>query len=42
MLEFETEIDGGLVNGVDDWPFKWNEAGRTSVAEAMIRPLSGR
>ncbi|HEY9067122.1 MAG TPA: nuclear transport factor 2 family protein [Burkholderiaceae bacterium] len=37
MLEFETEIDGILVNGVDI--IKWNEAGRISEFKVMIRPL---
>ena len=37
MLEFETEIDGILVNGVD--LIKWNEAGRVVEFKVMIRPL---
>ena len=37
MLEFETEIDGILVNGVDI--IKWNEAGRVVEFKVMIRPL---
>jgi hypothetical protein len=37
MLEFETEIDGVLVNGVDI--IKWNEAGRIVEFKVMIRPL---
>jgi hypothetical protein len=37
MLEFETEIDGVLVNGVDI--LKWNEAGRVVEFKVMIRPL---
>ena len=37
MLEFETEIDGVLVNGVDI--IKWNEAGRVVEFKVMIRPL---
>ena len=37
MLEFETEIDGVLVNGVDI--LKWNEAGRIVEFKVMIRPL---
>lgn len=37
MLEFETEIDGVLVNGVDI--VKWNESGRIVEFKVMIRPL---
>jgi hypothetical protein len=37
MLEFETEIDGVLVNGVD--LIKWNEAGRIVDFKVMLRPL---
>jgi hypothetical protein len=37
MLEFETEIDGILVNGVDI--IKWNEAGRIVDFKVMVRPL---
>ena len=37
MLEFETEIDGVLVNGVDI--IKWNDAGRIVEFKVMIRPL---
>ena len=37
MLEFETDIDGVLVNGVDI--IKWNDAGRISEFNVMIRPL---
>ncbi|HSD16615.1 MAG TPA: nuclear transport factor 2 family protein [Thermomonas sp.] len=37
MLEFETEIDGVLVNGVDI--IRWNEAGRIIEFKVMIRPL---
>jgi hypothetical protein len=37
MLEFETEIDGIVVNGVDI--IKWNEAGRVVEFKVMIRPL---
>lgn len=36
MLEFETEIDGVLVNGVDI--IKWNEAGQIIEFKVMIRP----
>jgi hypothetical protein len=38
MLEFETEIDGVLVNGVDI--VKWNDAGRIVEFEVMVRPLN--
>lgn len=37
MLEFETEIDGVLVNGVDI--IKWNEAGQITEFKVMVRPL---
>ena len=37
MLEFETEIDGILVNGVDI--IKWNSAGKVVEFKVMIRPL---
>ena len=37
MLEFETEIDGILVNGVD--LIKWNDAGRIIEFKVMLRPL---
>ena len=37
MLEFETEIDGILVNGVD--LIRWNEAGRIVEFKVMLRPL---
>ncbi len=37
MLEFETEIEGVLVNGVDI--LKWNDAGRIVEFKVMIRPL---
>lgn len=37
MLEFETEIDGLLVNGVDI--LRWNEAGQVVEFKVMIRPL---
>jgi hypothetical protein len=37
MLEFETEIDEVLVNGVDI--IKWNDAGRIVEFKVMIRPL---
>jgi hypothetical protein len=37
MLEFEVELDGVLVNGVDI--LKWNEAGRLVEFKVMLRPL---
>lgn len=37
MLEFETEIDGVLVNGVD--LIKWNGAGQIIEFKVMLRPL---
>lgn len=38
MLEFETSIDGTLVNGVDI--IKWNEAGKVVEFKVMLRPLT--
>lgn len=37
VLEFETEIDGIFVNGVD--MIKWNEDGMITEFKVMIRPL---
>ena len=37
MLEFETEIEGIVVNGVDI--LKWNDVGRIVEFKVMIRPL---
>jgi len=37
LLEFETEIDGIVVNGVD--LIKWNAAGRVVEFKVMVRPL---
>jgi hypothetical protein len=37
MLEFESAIDGVLVNGVDI--IKWNESGRIVDFKVMLRPL---
>ena len=37
MLEFETEVDGVLVNGVD--LIKWNDAGEIVEFKVMLRPL---
>ena len=39
MLEFETEIDGIVVNGVDI--IKWNADGQIVDFKVMIRPLKG-
>ena len=39
MLEFETEIDGILVKGVDI--IRWNAEGRIVDFKVMIRPLKG-
>ena len=37
VLEFETKIDGILINGVD--MIKWNDDGRITEFKVMIRPL---
>ncbi len=37
MLEFETEVDGILVNGVD--LIKWDAAGQVVEFKVMLRPL---
>ncbi len=37
MLEFETEIDGVFVNGVDI--ITWNAAGKIVEFKVMVRPL---
>ena len=37
VLEFETEIDGIAVNGVD--MIRWNDAGQIVDFKVMIRPL---
>ena len=37
ILEFETEIDGKYINGVD--MIKWNEAGQITEFKVMVRPL---
>jgi hypothetical protein len=39
MLEFETAIDGILVNGVDI--ITWNDANQIVAFKVMIRPLKG-
>jgi hypothetical protein len=36
VLEFETELDGVMVNGVD--LVRWNEAGRITDFKVMLRP----
>jgi hypothetical protein len=37
MLEFETEIDGVSVNGID--LIRWDDAGRIIEFKVMVRPL---
>jgi len=37
VLEFETEIDGVIVNGVDI--IRWNDAGKVVEFKVMVRPL---
>lgn len=37
VLEFETEIDGIVVNGVD--MIKWNDDGKIVEFKVMVRPL---
>ena len=37
MLEFETEIDGIMVNGVD--MIRWNDSGQIVDFKVMLRPL---
>jgi hypothetical protein len=37
VLEFEVELDGITVNGVD--MIKWNEAGKITEFKVMLRPL---
>jgi ketosteroid isomerase-like protein len=37
VLEFELEIDGISINGVD--MIKWNDAGRVTEFKVMLRPL---
>lgn len=39
VLEFETEIDGIIVNGVD--MIKWNGNGKIVEFKVMVRPLKG-
>jgi hypothetical protein len=38
-LEFQVEIEGIVVNGIDT--IKWNEQGRIVEFKVMIRPLKG-
>jgi hypothetical protein len=37
VLEFETELDGVVVNGVD--LIRWNDAGRITEFKVMLRPV---
>ena len=37
ILEFELELDGISINGVD--MIRWNEAGRITEFKVMLRPL---
>lgn len=37
VLEFEVELDGVTVNGVD--MIKWNDAGKITEFKVMLRPL---
>lgn len=37
VLEFTTEIDGIVINGID--MFTWNEEGKITDFKVMIRPL---
>ena len=39
MLEFETTLDGVLVNGVDI--IKWNQDNQIIEFKVMVRPLKG-
>lgn len=39
VLEFETEIDGITVNGVD--MIRWNDEGKITEFKVMVRPLKG-
>lgn len=39
VLEFETEVDGVFVNGVD--MIKWNNRGEITEFKVMVRPLQG-
>jgi hypothetical protein len=39
LLEFEVEIDGILINGID--MISWNDDGKITDFKVMIRPLKG-
>ena len=39
VLEFETEMDGLYVNGVD--MIEWNDAGLITEFKVMVRPMKG-
>ncbi len=39
VLEFEVEIDGILINGID--MISWNDDGKITDFKVMIRPLKG-
>lgn len=39
LLEFQAELDGIQVNGID--LFRWNDAGEVIDFKVMIRPLKG-
>jgi len=39
MLEFEVEIDGLAINGID--LIRWNDAGQVIDFKVMVRPLKG-
>ncbi|MEM5515936.1 nuclear transport factor 2 family protein [Henriciella sp. AS95] len=39
VLEFECEMDGVLVNGID--MIEWNDAGKITDFKVMVRPLKG-
>lgn len=39
LLEFETTIDGVMVNGVD--LIRWNDDGQITDFKVMVRPLKG-
>lgn len=39
VLEFETTVDGIVINGVD--LLRWNDAGRLVEFKVMVRPLKG-
>lgn len=39
VLEFEAELDGVVVHGVD--MMRWNDAGRLTSFTVMVRPVKG-